>query len=56
MVKETVVARIVEFFVGEGHGIDAVLTVFEDAPGHLVEVARWPGVSAMTFRFVPRCV
>ena len=53
MVKETVVARIVEFFVDEGHGIDAVLTVFEDAPGHLVEVARLPGVSAMTFSFCP---
>ena len=35
MVKETVVARIVEFFVDEGHGIDAVLTVFEDAPATL---------------------
>ena len=53
MVKETVEARIVEFFVYEGHRIDAVLTVFEDAPGHLVEVARLPGVSAMTFSFCP---
>ena len=53
MVKETVVARIVEIFVDEGHGIDAVLTVFEDAPGHLVKVARLPVVSAMTFSFCP---
>lgn len=54
MVKETVEARIVEFFVYEGHRIDAVLTVFEDAPGHLVEVARFPGVSAMNILVLSR--
>ena len=53
MIKKTVEARIVEFFVYEGHRIDAVLNVLEDAPGHLVEVARLLGVSVMTFSFCP---
>lgn len=53
MIKKTVEAHIVEFFVYESHRIDAVLNVLEDAPGHLVKVAKLPGVSVMTFSFCP---